>query len=177
MSEESSQYFAAPWGWAVRMLTGTALFICAAAPVIVLTASSWMLAAITAILVWGLVLLTLFFAVRGYIITPTELRIIRLGWETTYDLSEVRSCKAEPRAMQGAIRLAGNGGLFALTGWFRNSLLGNFRAFATDPERAVVLVLKESTVVVTPSDPRRFVEAIQAAKIASSEERGGWSAQ
>src|SRR3954447_21614652 len=105
MSDETNRYFAAPWGWAVRALTGTALLICAAGPVILLTLGNWISALITALLVWGLVLVTLFFAVRGYIVTSKELRIIRLGWETKYLLEDVLSCKAEPRAMHGAIRL------------------------------------------------------------------------
>src|SRR5947207_2416726 len=113
MSDEASQYFAAPWGWTVRVLTGTALFICAAAPVIVLTVANWISALITAVLVWGLVVLTLVFGVRGYVITRAELKIIRLGWQTKYPLTDLESWKAEPRAMHGALRLAGNGGLFA----------------------------------------------------------------
>ncbi|MFN7139357.1 MAG: PH domain-containing protein, partial [Limisphaerales bacterium] len=86
--------------------------------------------------------------------------IHRLGWVTKFNLGELQSFAADPTAMDGSIRLFGNGGLFAFTGLFRNKKLGNYRAFATDPKRAVVLRLKERVIVVTPDDPFRFVEVL-----------------
>jgi hypothetical protein len=72
----------------------------------------------------------------------------------------------DPEAMSGSIRLAGNGGLFAFTGLYRSRRLGNYRAFATDPENSVVLTFSERIIVVTPNDPRGFVESIQNARSA-----------
>jgi hypothetical protein len=142
------------------MVTGLALLISAALPVTVLSMGNLVAAAITAAGLWGIIIGTLFFGIRGYVLTSGKLVILRLGWRNEFKLSELKSFKADPRAMNGAVRLAGNGGLFAFTGLFRNQRLGTFRAYATDPEKSVVLVFSDRTIVVTPQDPRRFTEAI-----------------
>ena len=74
------------------------------------------------------------------------------------------SAEADPVALKGSIRLAGNGGLFAFCGWFRNSKLGVYRAFCTDLAHAVVLRFPDRTVVVTPDQPDKFVAAIRELK-------------
>ncbi|MGD9599211.1 MAG: PH domain-containing protein [Steroidobacteraceae bacterium] len=62
-----------------------------------------------------------------------------------------------PGEMRGSVRLFGNGGLFAITGWFWNRRLGRYRAFATDPDRAVLLEFARGKVLVTPHDPQAFI--------------------
>ena len=62
-----------------------------------------------------------------------------------------------------SIRTFGNGGLYSFTGWFRNTALGAYRAFVTDPHRTVVLHFPTRTVVVSPSAPEDFVHVIRAA--------------
>jgi hypothetical protein len=59
-------------------------------------------------------------------------------------------------------RIWGNGGLFAIHGWFQNRELGRYRAFVTDPDHAVVLRWPQVTVVVSPGEPARFVQVLQA---------------
>ena len=59
--------------------------------------------------------------------------------------------------------LAGYGGLFAFTGWFRNKKLGAYRAFVTDLNRCIVIRLPKRTVVVSPNSPERFIEALKPA--------------
>jgi hypothetical protein len=51
--------------------------------------------------------------------------------------------------------------VFSFTGLFRNRTLGMYRAFVTDPRRAVVLRLPRRTVVVSPADPEAFVREVQ----------------
>ncbi len=41
--------------------------------------------------------------------------------------------------MRGSLRLFGNGGMFSITGLYRNRALGNYRAFVTDLKKTVVL--------------------------------------
>jgi hypothetical protein len=100
---------------------------------------------------------TLPFLVRGYVITPSELRIERLGWQNRFALTDVLSVSADPQAMRRSIRLCGSGGLFGFFGWFRNKTLGTYRAYGTDPKKTVVIKLKNRTIVITPQDPERFV--------------------
>ena len=56
--------------------------------------------------------------------------------------------------------LAGNGGLFSFSGWYCNKALGTYRAWVTDPGKTVVLRYGVKTVVVSPSEPEAFVEAV-----------------
>jgi hypothetical protein len=62
--------------------------------------------------------------------------------------------------MRGGFRLWGNGGLFSFTGWFRNSALGVYRSFVTDPHRTVVLRYSARRVVLSPSSPDEFVHEV-----------------
>jgi hypothetical protein len=59
--------------------------------------------------------------------------------------------------MRGSIRVLANGGVFSFTGRFWNRKLGWYRAFATDPSRAVVLRYPKRTIVITPHDPQHFI--------------------
>ena len=101
------------------------------------------------------------FQVRGYTVGPGGLQIHRLLWTTRVGLDRLEEVRRDPEAMRGSLRLLGNGGLFSFTGLFRNRTLGMYRAFVTDPRRAVVLRLPRRTVVVSPADPEAFVREVQ----------------
>ena len=115
------------------------------------------------ILVWLLVLVVgcAAFTVRGYELEGRMLRVRRLLWETPLNLAELLSVDHNPTAMRWSLRLMGNGGFFAITGWFRNRTLGKYRAFVTDPKRAVVMTFADRVVVVSPDPPARFVRAVR----------------
>lgn len=102
------------------------------------------------------------FAVRGYDIQKGTLRVLRPGWVTQLRLGQLVSAEADPTAMSGSLRIAGNGGLFSFTGWFWSRRLGRYRAFVTDPARSVVLKFSDRTVVVSPDAPEEFVAALRA---------------
>ncbi len=109
----------------------------------------------------GIVLLgALLFVVRGYEIASDGLRIQRLLWPTYREWFGLVEAWHDPAAMKGSLRLWGNGGLFAVTGYYRNRGLGTYRAFVTDPRRAVVLRFSDRVVVVSPEDPRVFLQAL-----------------
>jgi len=101
------------------------------------------------------------FMVRGYVLTDTALIVKRPGWTSRLDLSRLNSAVVDPDALQGSLRLFGNGGFFSFTGWFRNKKFGVYRAFATDAKKAVVLRFADKTVVITPDDPQKFVAEIK----------------
>lgn len=100
------------------------------------------------------------FTIRGYTVTADAILIHRLFWMTRLPLAGLQSAQFDPNAMRCSIRLLGNGGLFSFAGFFRNKPLGIYRAFVTDPRQAVVLRFPARTVVVSPSDPERFVHQI-----------------
>jgi hypothetical protein len=155
--------FSAPWGGPL-----TAVSLAATALILGVTALVWLSTpAPDATVRWavslgsaGLLGGTALFAVRGYELRGRELLIRRLAWCSRIPLDGLRAAYADPAAMRGALRLFGNGGLFAFTGLSWNRRLGRFRAYATDPRRAVVLELPARTLVVTPDRPGAFLEAL-----------------
>jgi hypothetical protein len=98
--------------------------------------------------------------VRSYQIESDQLRIERLGWQTTIALNDLESATYDPTAMDGSLRLLGNGGLFAFSGKFWNQKLGRYDAYATALRLAVVLKFSQKTVVVTPEKPEQFAAQI-----------------
>lgn len=100
------------------------------------------------------------FTIRGYTVTGDAIFVHRLFWATRLPLSGLESAKFEPEAMRGSIRVFGNGGLFSITGCFRNQALGAYRAFVTDQHQTVVLHYPGRTVVVSPSSPEEFLHDI-----------------
>lgn len=159
--------FGAPRGRTLILTTIVALCVCFGIPLIGLFNYS----IFPGPLIWSIMMIPLlfvvgaaFFMVRGYSVTDGALIIHRLGWNFRLDLDSLVSIEADPAALNGSIRLAGNGGLFAVCGWFRNGKLGVFRAFCTDTAHAVVLRFRDRTIVVTPDQPEKFVEAVKELK-------------
>ncbi len=97
------------------------------------------------------------FVVRGYEIDRTRLCIHRLLWSTVIRLDGLKRACEDPEAIRCSGRVFGNGGLFSFTGLYQNKKLGRYRLFATDPARAVVLLLPQRIIVVTPAAPQAFV--------------------
>jgi hypothetical protein len=103
------------------------------------------------------------FMVRGYVLTETHLEVRRLGWRTVLPLAGLVTVTGEPQGLRGSLRLFGNGGLFGISGWFWNRRIGRFRAYATDPERVVLLRYGDGKkVVVTPHDVQHFIVRARA---------------
>ncbi len=105
-------------------------------------------------------LLSPLFMVRGYLLEGNQLRIQRLGWCSTIDLSTLQDFYVDPDAMKEGCRICGNAGLFCFSGYFRSTKLGNFRPFVTDPKLSVVLRTARKTCIVSPEVPERFVAAL-----------------
>ena len=107
-------------------------------------------------LLLALVVACALFIVRGYTVTPDAILVHRLLWTTRLPLAGLQSAQFEPNAMRWSIRTFGNGGFFSFSGFYRNKLLGAYRAFVTDRNRTVVLRYSGRTVVVSPSSPEEF---------------------
>ena len=157
--------FGAPWSrevWVITVLTLALLlglaayFVCLHPPRLFLV--DWLVLGTVVLTVGGTGLL----AVRGYSIVDRSLLIHRLFWDTCIPVGTVKSAVVDPAAMKRSLRIAGNGGVFAFTGWFRNRQLGLYRAFVTNRRHCVVIRGSERTVVLSPDDPQAFVEAMAA---------------
>jgi hypothetical protein len=156
--------FGAPWAVIVKVMTVVALTLyvgTSAVGLFVLPVTTPYFARLLMVVTPVVLLATsLPFMVRGYVLREDELLIERLGWMNRVPLSSVESLVADPKALQGSIRLCGSAGLYGFFGWFRNAKLGVYRAYGTDPARSVVIKLTGRTIVVTPDDPGRFVAEV-----------------
>ncbi len=102
------------------------------------------------------------FVVRGYEIAGRELVVRRLLWATRVPLDGLEHAWQDPEAMAGSIRVFGNGGLFAVTGVYRNGKLGTYRAYVTDRSRALVLRTRSKAIVISPERPEAFLATLKA---------------
>jgi hypothetical protein len=160
-----ARHFKAPWALSVKIVTPAVCGILVGAALIGTTGLSdrvsWFVRCLAIAAPLLVLITTLLFLVRGYLLQERTLFVERLGWCTRVDLTALRSAVADPNAMRGSLRLFASGGLFGFFGVFRNRALGIYRAYATDPRRAVVLKLSGRTVVVTPDDPAAFVDEVR----------------
>ena len=104
------------------------------------------------------------FTIRGYSIERDSILVHRLLWATRLTRTGLRSATHDPALISGGMRIFGNGGFFSFSGWFRNKQLGTYRAYIMDPARAVVLRYGDRVVVVSPSDPERFVSMVMGGR-------------
>lgn len=111
---------------------------------------------------WILMVGLFAFGPSGYSFEGPDLLIHRRGWPPfRLSLSGLAGARVSPDAMRRSLRTFGNGGVFGFTGWFHNSRLGRYRAWVTDPKRAVVLEFGDRTVVVSPGRPHLFVDELK----------------
>lgn len=133
---------------------------------------------------WPVLLLGIlpFFLIFGYSVKTTAIEIHRPFRKTRLPLEGLASVEAVPDAMRKSWRTGGNGGAFSFTGYFQSKELGEYRAFATDRRRTVVLRYAHkrafstaSTIdagdetmvmVLSPADPQAFVRDVQQAMAA-----------
>lgn len=152
--------YKAPWGKTLRWVSvlATAVLLGVVVTLVVKPAPEsvrW-LAVLPVLILPGCAL----FIIRSYTIGPDALAIRRLFWTTRLPLAGLQSATVEPSAMRWSLRLCGNGGLFSITGWYRNRALGNYRAFVTDLTQTVVLRFPKKTVVVSPENPAAFAAGL-----------------
>jgi hypothetical protein len=157
----------APWGTALLVVTS----LCVAAGLFVNVLPFFARAAVhqpLALAGLGIIvilLVTMLFVVRSYTIEPDALAIRRLLWTTRVPLAGLQSATFTPDVMRRSLRLFGNGGMFSITGWYRNSALGTYRAFVTDLKNTVVLrFATQKTIVVSPENPEAFAAELSNRK-------------
>jgi hypothetical protein len=155
--------YKAPWSNTLYVISAISTILLMGVPLIIYTSKAYHASIVTIVLLFLplLLLITLLFTIRGYIITPNALLIKRLFWNSSVDLSGLISVEVDPAAMNGSIRIFGNGGMFSITGYFRNKKLGNYRAFAVNPKNSVVLKFFKRTIIVTPANPQDFKSNIE----------------
>ena len=104
------------------------------------------------------------FTIRGYSLSSDSILVHRLLWSTELPRAGLESAEVDLEAMRGSLRTFGNGGAFSFTGFYCNKRLGSYRAYVTDPRRAVVLRYAKRRVVLSPATPEDFVDDLVLAK-------------
>lgn len=117
----------------------------------------------SAILLWGIILGSAAFGVFGYSIQDGKLKILRLGWSKDIQFSDINKVEEKPNAMLGSFRRFGIGGLFGYIGYFSNSILGRYKAYATHTKQTVVIYVDKEQIVISPDDPGEFVTSLREA--------------
>ncbi|MEW5248794.1 PH domain-containing protein [Microbulbifer sp. 2201CG32-9] len=159
-----STVFQAPWGRQLKWISALSAALLLAIPAFLMVEAPdtpSLLHRIAVALPPAILVLGALFAIRGYAIQNNTLTILRPGWKTRIPLQGLVETRVDPQAMKGATRLFGNNGLFGYIGLFQSDRLGRFRAFATDPDKAVVLRFTGRTLVITPDKPERLVEILR----------------
>ena len=149
------EHFRAPWSTKLKGLTAAFVVILAVAAYV---AKGW-----ASLVMMAILLIAAAFTIRGYSVVEGKLLIHRLGWATKYDLARLSRVEISPGVTVGSVRTMGIGGLFGFVGHYHNAILGSYKAYATNELNTVVLAFEGETIVVTPDDPARFVEAVEAA--------------
>lgn len=109
----------------------------------------------------GLLLVLLVFAVRGYSLTDTHLVVHHFGWSSKYRLDELTGVYADSSATIDSIRTMAIGGPFGFIGYFRNPALGQYLAYVTNVQNAVVLKFRGRTLVISPDNPDQFIADVR----------------
>ncbi len=161
----TAERFRAPWSARLSAATPIGIVVLLGLPVVIASvpangAAPALLVAAIAVVDVAVIATAALFLIRGYRLDRDGLHVERLLWADRIPLTGLRRAWPDPRATSRSLRLFGNSGFFCIAGLFTNRTLGRYRAFATDPRRAVVLQLGERTVVVTPDEPLRFLAAV-----------------
>ena len=157
--------FSAPWSRSLRVLTTAAVALLLTLVLIGLLVGprqSWVWRTAMVGVPLAVLVGSLLFMVRGYVLTESQIEVQRLGWSTVLPFAGLVAVSGEPQGLQGSLRLFGNGGLFGISGWFWNRRIGRFRAYATDPGRAVLLRYRDGRkVMLTPHDVQHFIVRVR----------------
>lgn len=117
---------------------------------------------IAAVILTGSAIGSLLFRIRYYEVTPDQVVIYGTGWKRSLARRDIIRAERLKNAFQGAWRIFGNGGIWCVSGRFKSRDLGKFRAYVSDPKRVVLIVLRDDVILISPSDPNRFLKTIGA---------------
>ncbi len=148
------KHFKAPWSNSLKIITGIVLLL--------LISALFYTGPVGTAVIIGTILICMALAVRGYSIIDDNILIHRLGWAKKFNLSNLTSIEFSPNATMGSVRTFGIGGFLGYIGYFRNSILGKYRAYATNKDNTVVLDFNGNKIVITPEEPTKFVEAVHS---------------
>jgi len=104
------------------------------------------------------------FAPIGYELSNKKL-IVRSRLSKS-EFFPIEKCSKLSTPVSFGVRLWGNGGCFAATGIYWNKSYGKFRAYvvSTKLDDLVLLETKETKIVISPKEPKKFAETWDSQK-------------
>jgi hypothetical protein len=115
----------------------------------------------------GLFLLLLLFGsmnfrIRAYEIDSGNL-IIKIGLtQKEYPLQNLQDARLVDQPFAGCRRIMGVGGLWSNCGLFSSPRWSEFYAYASNTSQGVLLTWPDTKVLVTPTDPASFIQAVKS---------------
>ena len=145
---------AAPMSLAIKIVTGFVLAATIACIVGSLHTPALAVGATILMLVSVICYLT---APTGYELTDGRLRVFTHIGSRVF--GPVTGCSRVQASLLWGLRLFGNGGLFAGTGFYWSPRLGVYRAYVTSARRPDMLLIQTPSrnVLITPEDPEAFL--------------------
>ncbi len=103
------------------------------------------------------------FRVKSYVLTPTDLQIVRSAGSKIFLLDSLRSATPVTTKDLGfGIRLFGSGGWGGYFGTFFYRHIGKTSVFATDRKKLILLRTKDDRrILISPEDPAGFLKALR----------------
>lgn len=158
--------YGAPWGRTIWLITGSMLLLGVGAgiavPLLIQARilkdprTLWLLP----VAIFAVISATSLWMIRGFELADDTLIVRRVLWHNRIPLADIASADIDPMACKGAWKICGNDGLFAMHGRFRSRRLGTFQAFVTDPANSIVCRLATDTLVISPDNPRLFLNEL-----------------
>lgn len=109
------------------------------------------------------------FTLTGYEVGAGVVRVCFPTYTRSISLAGLTAAEADPLAMKGThwpirkTRWDSINGVFSYGGRCRSKKLGDYLAYATNSENAVVLFVSGRKVVLTPNNPASFIKAVKRA--------------
>jgi len=147
---------AAPWSLSVRLITVLCSVI-----LIGISLSFWIIQPTMEARPIAIVLILIFvaayaFSINGFVLTNDSLYVLRPFFKTRIKLQVPLQIEKADKDIMRSIRVFGNGGFFAVSGWFWNRKLGRFRVFVTNTDIENLFLIKMSngsSVLISPEKP------------------------
>ena len=108
----------------------------------------------------------LLFRVKSYVLTPTELQIVRQVGAKSFPINTFKSATpATTKELVFGLRLFGSGGWAGYFGTFFYRNVGKVSVFATDRKKLILLRTKDDRqILVSPEDTEGFLKALKLPK-------------
>lgn len=118
------------------------------------------------VIVTVLMLFVSLFMPKSYLLNPSVLKIVQVGFSRTILLDNIDSIAAVNKVDLGmGIRTFGSGGFLGYLGkfWYKNA--GHVTAYVTDRNKMLLITLKTGQkVIISPDDQQGFLQTLDQLK-------------